>query len=400
MTRRSGGPLTAAFAPDLAAHEHRSGPLPWQGGRGRLLPAVEASGLTGRGGAGFPTWRKLTAVASGSRPVVVANGAEGEPASAKDLTLLTHAPHLVLDGLQLAAEAVGSDRAYVYAKAGPGADAVRRVVAERVTRGWDRYPVEIIATPDTFLAGEESAIVARLEGRPARPRHRRRLIVEAGVRGRPTLVQNVETLAHLALIARYGAAWFRRLGTPAEPGTFLGTVSGACATPGVVEAPLGLPVGELVGLADGPTGPLAAILVGGYHGAWLPADPGCRIPMSREALASWGASPGAGVVIALPAGTCGLDATARIAGYLAEQSARQCGPCLNGLPAIAATLRRLADGTPDPELVARLDRLVALVDGRGACRHPDGTSRLIRSAMRTFAGDVAAHLHGSCLEAA
>ncbi len=389
------GRLLSAATTDLAVHLRRNGPVPWRGEVGPLLADIEASGLTGRGGAGFPTWRKLVAVAPRQRAVVVANAAESEPASAKDASLLTWAPHLVLDGLQLATEAVGAREAYLYAKAGPPLALARRALVARRADGWDRVPVRVVEAPPVFLAGEESAVIARIEGRTALPRDKARLVVESGLDGRPTLVQNVETLAHLALIARRGPGWFRQVGTPTEPGTFLATVSGRAAKV-VVEAPYGVPLGDLLALACVDASDAGAMLVGGYHGAWLPASPGLGVPVSREALAPWHASPGAGVIVVLGPHECGLTASARILEYLAHQSARQCGPCLNGLPALAGTVARLAAGEPDRGLPAELDRLARLVDGRGACHHPDGSVRMLRSALRTFAADVQAHLAGWC----
>jgi NADH:ubiquinone oxidoreductase subunit F (NADH-binding) len=392
--------LLAMAAGDLAEHHRRAGPLPWQGGPGRLIPLAERSGLRGRGGAGFPAWRKLTAVASGARPVVVGNAAEGEPASGKDATLLIRCPHLVLDGLQLAAEAVGAEQVCLYLPAGPAEAAARRALAERERSGWDRFAVRVHQAPEGFVSGEESAVIASLEGRPALPRFKRRLAVEAGVGRRPTLVQNVETLAHLAMLARGGERWFRQVGTAAEPGTFLATISGAVRAPGVVEAPYGVRLRDLLAAAGGPSEELGAVLVGGYHGAWLPASGGLDAAVSREGLAPWGASPGAGVVIALPARACGLEFTARVASYLAGQSARQCGPCLNGLPAMADVLTRLAQRRGDAGLVPASHRLIELVSGRGACHHPDGTARMVSSALRVFETDVRAHLSGTCLAAA
>ncbi len=387
------GPLLSLAAPDLSEHVRRTGQLPWQGPGGRLIGLSERAGLTGRGGAGFPTWRKLAAVAIGERPVVIGNGAEGEPASAKDRTLLTRTPHLVLDGLQLAAEAVGAADCYLYV---PGliADHVRHALAERVGR--DRFAVTLVEAPDTFIAGEESAVIARIAGRRALPTDKVELVVRSGLRGRPTLVQNVETLAHLAVIAHRGPAAFRRSGTEAEPGSFLATVGGAVATPGVYEAPYGIHLGALLDVAGGPATPLSAVLVGGYHGAWLPIADAMSAPVSRAGLAPFGATPGAGVVHALPASYCGLVETARITGYLAEQSARQCGPCRNGLPMMAETLRRLAAGERDPRLPDQIARLTELVVNRGACHHPDGTVRLVRSALRVFATEIDLHLAGRC----
>ena len=367
----------------LAVGDDRPGPLPPLD-PAQLIGLARDSGLTGRGGAGFPIWRKLSAV--GPNATVIANAAEGEPASAKDRTLLTHRPHLVLDGLQLAARATGATAAHFY---GP-ADTVDRI-RTLLTQRRDPLPVIAHTAPDAFVAGEESAVRNAVAGRPAVPSDKRIRITEGAA---PTLVQNVETLAHLALIARHGPGWFRSAGTPDEPGTFLATVSGAVARPGVVEAGYGVRLGELISAVGGPTGDLAAVLVGGYHGGWVPADP--ALPVSRRELARFGSSPGAGVILALPVGACGLAETARIAGYLADQVAGQCGPCVNGLPRMAWTLTDLANRRPKPGLAAEVDRLARLVQGRGACRHPDGTARLVLSALATFAADVTAHLNGRC----
>jgi NADH:ubiquinone oxidoreductase subunit F (NADH-binding) len=197
-------------------------------------------------------------------------------------------------------------------------------------------------------------------------------------------VQNVETLAHLALIARYGADWYRGAGTPAEPGSALCTVHAPGRPVRVVEAPFGLPLGRLL-----PPDGLAAVLVGGYHGTWVPAAEAALTPLSAASL-------GAGVLAGLPAGRCGLAETARVLRYLALESAGQCGPCLNGLPRIATGLGTLAG--PGPHGTAREDvaRWAGLVEGRGACHHPDGTVRLVRSALTVFAGELDAHARGTC----
>jgi NADH:ubiquinone oxidoreductase subunit F (NADH-binding) len=373
----------------LDAHLARHGRPPLLDGN-QIIGLARDSGLTGRGGAGFPLWRKLSAVAAAGHPAtVIANGAEGEPASGKDLALLTNQPHLVLDGLQLAARATGATAAHLYA---PSAVLLRLrdLLATRRGAGLDALPVGLHAAPDAFVSGEETAVASAVAGRGAVPADKRIRIVENG-----TLVQNVETLAHLALIARYGAGWFRSAGTTDEPGTFLATISGAVARPGVVEAGYGVPLGDLIAAAGGATADLRAVLVGGYHGGWVPADP--ALPVSRHALAPYGASPGAGVVVALPVFSCGLAETAKIASYLAGQVAGQCGPCVNGLPRMAATLSDLAARRARPGLPAEVSRLARLVTGRGACRHPDGTARLVLSAMRAFEADVAAHLEGRCL---
>jgi NADH:ubiquinone oxidoreductase subunit F (NADH-binding) len=384
--------LLAVATPDLAAHARAHGPLP---APQDLVSLLRDAGLRGHGGAAFPAWRKLASMTAGRNVVVVANGAEGEPASAKDRTLLRAAPHLVLDGLALVGAAVGARRAVVYVPA-QVAPLLRRAVGERR----DRVRVEVVEAPDTFVAGEETAVVSRLSGGPALPMDKFTRIGEAGVDGAPTVLNNVETLAHIALIARRGAEWFRAAGTDDDPGTFLATVSGAVRQTGVREHAYGTSVGELLDAAGGAEKPLQAVLVGGYHGAWLPMPEARDVAMTREALAPYGAAPGAGVVVALPTNACGLAATAQLIDFLADQTARQCGPCQFGLPRLAETFRQLANApraAAAPRLVEEVQRLAALVDGRGACRHPDGTVRLLRSALRTFRHDVASHLSGVCL---
>ncbi|WP_051942386.1 NADH-ubiquinone oxidoreductase-F iron-sulfur binding region domain-containing protein [Streptacidiphilus rugosus] len=404
-TQLLAGWLVTGGPADLEQHLARYGPAPLAGRvrRGTAAPvvtAVEAAGLTGRGGAGFPTGRKLRAVAERrGRAVVVANAMESEPASAKDKTLLRLAPHLVLDGLALAAEAVGATAAHLClprSRSRGGVSeavrAVRRAVAERAGRGLDPLPVQIHELPHHYVSSEETALVNWLNGGLARPLTTPPRPFEKGVGGRPTLVDNVETLAHIALIARYGPDWFRGTGSPDAPGTLLTTLGGAVAMPGVYEAMGGDTIGELFARAGGVTGPVQAVLVGGYFGTWLPADLAARTPFTRDALAPLGASPGAGVLVALPSTSCGLRETAAVLHFLARSSAQQCGPCQFGLPAVSADFTDLAVGGCDPQEFGRLGERIALLAGRGSCHHPDGASRLAASALRVFAADVEHHL--------
>lgn len=358
----------------------------------QLIALLREAGLTGHGGAGFPAWRKLAAVHATGRPaVVIANAAEGEPASGKDKTLLAYAPHLVLDGLQAMARALGAPAAYVYV-APVSATAVTAALAERARAGLDPVPVSVHIAADTFIAGEETAVVAAIAGRAPVPADK---LVRPSLGGAPTLVQNAETLAHIAQIIKHGPEWFRSAGTAEEPGTFLATIGGAVAVPGVVEAGYGVRLGDLIEAAGGPTTRLQSVLIGGYHGGWAPYRP--ELPVSRAALSAYGASPGAGIVLALPASVCGLIETARVTAYLATQVAGQCGPCINGLPRLADTLTALSHRGARPALPAEIERLTRIVTGRGACHHPDGTARLISTALREFAPDVTAHLNGHCL---
>ncbi|SBS75513.1 NADH:ubiquinone oxidoreductase, NADH-binding (51 kD) subunit [uncultured Mycobacterium sp.] len=386
--------LLAAPGPGLAEHHLQFGPLPDAVGRD-LIPLLEEADLSGRGGAGFPTARKIAAV-TGPKPVVVGNGAEGEPLSRKDAVLLTQAPHLVLDGLDAAAAAVEADEVYLYVHSA-AVPAVTRALDERRAAGLDRYTVAVVEAPDRFVAGEESAAIRRIEGGPALPRDRTVMTAIAGVRGRPTLVNNVETLAHIALITRFGPRWFRSVGDQADPGSMLITLSGALNNTGVTEVPTGVLLRSVIernGGTDLRT--VRAVLVGGYHGSWIPAKAFEDNGLSRAGLKVLGASPGAGVIHALGVGECGLERTAEIATYLAEQSARQCGPCRNGLPRLEQLLNDLAYTRVNDSLIKEIRRIVRLVEGRGSCRHPDGTARMIRSALGAFATDIEHHRHRSC----
>ncbi len=365
-------------------------------GPGLLMELAQAAGLTGRGGAAFPTARKLAAVGSRRPSVVVGNGAEGEPASRKDRTLLRIRPNLVLDGLQLAAEAVAAERVVLYVHRDAGLEVeLGRLIAERRSLGVDARVVEVVPAPHRFRAGEESALASRVSGGLALPRFTPPRVFESGVAGAPTLVQNVETLAQLALLARHGAPWFRSVGTVEEPGTILSTVHTSSGWE-VLEVPLGIPLSTLLGDPLGPGGPTSAILVGGYHGAWLPVERARALTLANADLRPLGAAVGAGVIAALPASTCGLVETARVVRYLAAESAGQCGPCLNGLPAIANGLLEIAGPRPHRRVVDDVRRWAGLVVGRGACHHPDGTVRLVRSALEVFSAEVAAHERGRC----
>ncbi len=380
----------------LAEHLQSYGPVPALGSGNTLADLAAAAGLTGRGGAAFPTDRKLAAVGAKRRAVVVGNGAEGEPASAKDRTLLVVRPNLVLDGLQLAGEAVGARRLVLYLHRDAELVAtLDRLIADRRRLGLDRRYVEVVEAPHRFLAGEESALATKVSGGLALPRFTPPRVFEAGVRGAPTLVQNVETLAQLALLARYGVEWFRSAGTADEAGTMLTTIHTVRGRQ-VLEAPLGEPLTALLQdplTAGGATG---AVLVGGYHGAWLTVDRAREVRMANADLRPLGAAVGAGVLVGLPRSSCGLVETARVVRYLAGESAGQCGPCLNGLPAIAHGLDEIAGARPQQTTIANVRRWSGLVEGRGACHHPDGTVRLVRSALSVFSDEVDRHQRGKC----
>jgi len=303
---------------------------------------------------------------------------------------MARSPQLVLDGAVLAAETIGASQAVVVVHPHVR-EIIDEAVAERARARADRLRIDVRTAADRFVAGQASAVVHWIERGVPAPTATPPRLSERGPHRAPTLVQNVETLAHLALIARYGASWFRSVGTPAEPGSMLVTVLGAVREPGVLEIAAGTPLGEVLDLAGGASAPLQALLLGGYFGDWVDAKQAPERPFSAAGLADVGAGTGAGLIAALPAGACGLSETARVVRYLAGQSAGQCGPCRFGLPAIAAEVERLADGRgTDPAL---LRRWLGQVDGRGGCAHPSGAVRLVRSA---FGAELSEHAAGRC----
>lgn len=388
--------LLAASDPSLATHNKLFGPLVLSPDINRAIAELQASGLDGRGGAGFPAWRKITAAhtraAAAAGPIVVANGSEGEPLSSKDAVLLERSPHLVIDGLLAVGRLLGASELHLVTTDGR-VGSVHTAIAERD----DARGIRVHTTSDSFVSGEASAVAHLIEKGKAIPRdHVVRLTVR-GIRGVPTLIHNVETLAQVSLILRFGSRWFSALGSPDDPGTRLVTISGDVPSPGVVEVPGGTPLNHVLALAGADSTTVRAVLVGGYHGGWVP-DTDLHTPLSRAALEPFGASPGAGVLMVLGRGRCGLSAGSLIADYLATQSARQCGPCVNGLPAMASVLSRLAAARHEPGLDQEVRRLADLVTGRGSCHHPDGTARLVLSTLTAFAADVAAHQQGYCSE--
>jgi len=337
---------------DLSGHLRSHGPL-----GGLDIGAVAESGLRGRGGGGYPTASKFVAV-RGKRRTVIANGCESDPLSAKDHALLTRAPHLVLDGIKAAAQVVGASSAVLCLHEGSAAaSSVAAAMAERRDR------VRLVEVPASFVSGEESALVHYLGKGDARPTGKSPRPAERGM-----LVENVDTLAQLALIARHGPAAYREFRTE------LVTVLGAVRRPGVVEVPATAGLADILAAAGGGSRPLRALLIGGHGGTWVApdADP------PRRGLSS---------VYALPATESGLAVTADMLAWLATQSARQCGPCEFGLPSVAADFAALARGDRDAR--GRLARRLPMLTARGACALPDGAARLAASALEVFREEAA-----------
>jgi NADH:ubiquinone oxidoreductase subunit F (NADH-binding) len=383
--------ITDMAPENFAEHTTRLGPLPPV--RSDFIGVLERSGLRGRGGAAFPVGTKWRTVASRQRrgPVVLVNGAEGEPLSRKDRRLMETRPHLIIDGAAIAARTVGAAKIvyYVGAEHRSALAAIKRSLSERPADEQRRS--FIVTAPAHYVAGEESAAVHFVNDGVALPTATPPRPFERGIGGRPTLVQNVETLAHVAMIARRGDGWFRSLGEGSSTGTALVTVSGAVPASSVIEVAQGTTIADAVSSAGGLVGDARAVLLGGYFGNWIDAEEAWGVRLDPASLKPQGLSLGSGVVSLLPEESCGVTTTARVMSYLAQESARQCGPCTFGLRAIAESTTRVAalDGYSGD--LQRIQRWSGLLPGRGACSHPDGAAGLLLSALRVFADEFALH---------
>jgi NADH:ubiquinone oxidoreductase subunit F (NADH-binding) len=381
----------------LAEHLRIVGPLsPIDGNT--IISLVGEAGLLGRGGAGFPTARKLASVASQrATAFVVANGAESEPASRKDRTLLQLRPHVVLDGAVLAARAVGAEAIALYIHDNDSLTSLlQRAIQERRASRLDEPPITLSMTSQGFVSGESTSIVSFLNGGPAKPLFNQRNS-RSGVGGRPTLVQNVETLAHLAQIIRFGPSRFRGLGTSLSPGTFLSTLTGAVPHPGrVIEVARTTTIGTLLETYADIGQPPQALLLGGYGGVFVNGQDAWDWEYSRESLAHRDASLGCGLIGVVPHDVCGLAEATRIMRYLADQTAGQCGPCVYGLDGLATILHDAATGRVRPRVLRHIESRFEVVEGRGACAHPDAAVAFMRSALTVFATEVDAHRSGRC----
>jgi NADH:ubiquinone oxidoreductase subunit F (NADH-binding) len=359
---------------------------------------LRESGLRGRGGGGFPLAAKLeTARLAPGEPIVVINASESEPASHKDRTLATFRPHLLLDGAAVIAATTGCPTVSVHLHRGAAAPAasLRGAIAERRATGLADPRWELSFGPDRYVSGEASAIASLHAGGEARPVFSSVPMAHRGPSGRPTVVSNAETAAQAALLVRSGAQAWRAAGTPSSPGPQLITLTGGVPYPGqVVEVVGTATIGDVL-LAVGYRQPPAGVLVGGYAGTWVTGWSAWSTLLDRDDLGRVGAGPGCGLLGVLPEGHCAVAETARLVAYLADETAGQCGPCVQGLPRLAASCRALAEGSLRRRGFHQMRALADLVDGGGACSHPDGVVRLIRSLLLQFEVDVADHLRGA-----
>ncbi|PJE21735.1 MAG: hypothetical protein CK431_20260 [Mycobacterium sp.] len=378
---------------DLAAYRERGG-YRLLADADELLAEVDASGLLGRGGAAFPLAVKLRAVRANGHSggsVVIANGEEGEPASVKDRWLLRNRPHLILDGLRLAATLVGASLAYVLVADPDSARSIESALGELDMRD---VSIEVFAVQPGYVAGEETAAVQAINGGPAKPTDKPPRPFESGVGGRPTLVSNVETLANLAYIHGHGSAVFRSQGTAQSPGTFLATITGAGVPAVLYEIPHGLPFSELLAKHGVSPDRLRGVLMGGYF-AGLVNRRVLDTTLDHETIRGIGSGLGCGA-ISLITDECPVAVAAAVAAYFDRENAGQCGSCFNGTAAMAAAAGALRDGVATTDDLDRLRRWSVVLRGRGACGTLDAACNVAATLLDQFPDEVARHLDGTC----
>jgi NADH-quinone oxidoreductase subunit F len=368
----------------------------------QVIEEVALSGLRGRGGAGFPTGRKWLAVKStGTGPrYVVCNAAEGEPATFKDRLLIRRNPYRMIDGLQIAAHAVGAERAYIGLKEAFTAE------FERVSHALDEMeagdalpvPVEVVAGADHYLLGEETGLLEVIEEREPLPRVPRPYywgLFAKPPDENPTAVNNVETLSNVPHILAEGPDWLRRWGTDASPGTMLFTVAGDVEREGVSEAEMGTPLRALLDLAGGIRGgrEVKVILPGASSTALLPAQ--LDTPLAFETMAAVGSALGAGGFAVYDETTCIAEAALLFCRFLHVESCAQCPPCKLNSGDVVEFLEGLERGEGGADLDVALARARGATDGQ-KCALPTGTSLLMQSLFLSFEEEFRAHAGRAC----
>ncbi len=377
----------------------------------KVIEEVEASGLRGRGGAGFPTGRKWRCAREtpGARKYVVCNADEGEPGTFKDRLLLEGNPHLVIEGMLIAAYAVGAQHGYIYVRGEyvRSLEILETALEQARERGFvgkgilgSRFSceIEVVAGAGAYVCGEETALLESLEGKRGWPRLRPPFPAERGLWGRPTVVNNVETLANVPLIINRGASWYRSLGTEGSPGTKIFLLVGDVRRPGAYELEMGTTLEELVyGCGGGPKeGDLKAFLIGGASGAFFGKED-LDIPLDFDSLRARGGVLGSGKVMALGEKRCLVDLLLNIARFFREESCGQCAPCRVGTQVLVRLLEDVRAGKGRGDSLELMEDLVMVMRRASLCPLGQSVALPVLSALRLFREEFERHLrHGPC----
>ena len=360
-----------------------------------IIALLEAAGLRGRGGAGFPLARKLAAVrsaADGGPAYAVANAYDADPGSPLAATLLSRNATLVLDGLAIAAQAAGAQIAYLYLhpSAAAAQDAAARALATRAG-AYGELVIEVVQGPGGFIGGEESALLAVLESRRAMARQRPPFPATQGLHLRPTLVSSAETLAAVPIILAAGAEAFCATGTSATSGTKLVSVTGAVTAPGVYEVDFGTSLGDILTAAGGPSTTLRALHVGGPTGGILKASR-TDLALDYEPLRAAGTHLGSAQVRALGDDVCVVREAGKLFGYLAKETCGLCVPCRVGTKRVEGILEGITSQLGRDDDLPWLSELGDHLQAFSLCGFGITSASIIRTTMAEFPDDYRQHI--------
>ena len=366
------------------------------------------SGLRGRGGGGYPTGLKWTTVAkaeSADGKYVVCNGDEGDPGAFMDRSVLESSPQQVLEGMAIAGYAVGAAHGYVYVRAEyPLAvkrltTAIRQaeragLLGQRIADSSFSFEVQLRIGAGAFVCGEETALIASIEGGRGTPRPRPPYPAASGLWGKPTLINNVETFSSIAAIINRGAAWYQAIGTGRSRGTKVFALAGSVVNTGLIEVPLGLTLREIVfdiggGLPGG--GRFKAVQTGGPSGGCMPEEL-LDMQVSYESLAEAGSIMGSGGMIVMDQGTCMVDVAKFFMDFCREESCGKCVPCRVGTTQMHGLLDRITRGLASREDLAELEDLAGMVRETSLCGLGQGAPNPVFSTLRYFRDEYLAHI--------
>ena len=378
----------------------------------QVMQIVAESGLRGRGGAGFPTGKKwaFTAEAPETPHYVVLNGGEDEPGSMKDRLLMESLPHLVLEGIVLAAYAVKASKAYLYINAAYK-DAIQSMLdtlAEAKQAGYcgerilgSDFSLEVLLTPapHEYVAGEDTAALEVIEDKKPLPRQKPPFPATSGLFGKPTAVNNVETLANVPPIIAKGAKWYRSFGTAESPGTMIFSLNDEVKKPGVYELAFGTPLRYLIEKCGGGTREgkkIKAILPGGPSSAFLRAEQ-IDVALDHNSVRAAGSSIGCGVVGIVVERSCIVEEVLRIAEFFAAESCGQCPACRMETNMLAMMLKKVQQGQGGQPILDQFSKVIAFNKGKGFCNLVNMPGPPIESALKLFRSDFDFHLaNGRC----
>ena len=377
-----------------------------------IIKVISDAGLRGRGGAGFPTGKKwqFTREAPDEPRYLVLNGGEDEPGSKKDRVLIENLPHLVIEGTILGAYAIGAAKAYLYinARYDVALKSINDALVEAKSAGYYgsnvlgsdfSLEIEVVSAPHNYVAGEDTAVLEVIEGKKPLPRQKPPFPVTVGLLGKPTAVNNVETLANVAPIVLKGAEWYRKFGTAESPGTMIFSLNDDVNRPGVYELPFGTPLRYLIeecggGIKGGKK--IKAIMPAAPSSAFLPIDK-IDTPLDHNSMREAGAALGCGVVKLVSEDSCIVEELVKIAEFFAAESCGQCPACRMETNTLAMMIKKVQAGQGGQPIIEQFGKILAFNKGKGFCNLIAMPGPPIESAIKLFPGDFQAHLNtGKC----